>query len=320
MRNGLLVLALLAVGRPALAQQCPDGTPPPCRAAPAPPRPSIAILDFQNLSPRDTLAAARASDLADALTERLSRVSRLTVTPRAAVRDLRMRTPAATAAAQGRALGVAYVLTGSFRRGLGRVRVIVELVRVAGGRVAWSRQLDRAEADLPAIQLEVALAVAPLILGTLRPAEQSALTQVPDTVPPLPNTVAVLPFAFPAGDTALERVAGRLAEIVTRRLQDGYRPSAVDPAALRTAWLGEGGADTTSDPTSVGLGVARATRAAQVLRGEVQRDGAGGAGERGAAKLGPQRECPRRGSSGWCARTGRTLGPSSRGPGRKATR
>jgi hypothetical protein len=64
------VLGVLASARLATAQQCPDGTPPPCgrpaarAAAPAPN--SVAVLYLDNLS-RDTADAF----LADGLTEEI---------------------------------------------------------------------------------------------------------------------------------------------------------------------------------------------------------------------------------------------------------
>jgi len=273
MRNGLLVLALLAVGRPALAQICPDGTPPPCRAAPAPAPPAgtgIAVLDFQNLSPRDTLAAAQAAEFIEALTERLQLVERLQVASRAAVRALGPRAATMRPAALGSALRVRYLVTGTVRRVPGRIRITAELVRASTGRAVWSQQLERSDVDLPT---EFALELAGAVLGTLRPREQAALAPASDSIAFVANTMAALPFSYPAGDTALQRVADRVTDAVTQRLQDGNLPSAADPAEVRAAWLRFGGADTLMDAVAQAYRVGRFTRAPYVLRGEVRREG-----------------------------------------------
>ena len=77
--------------RPALAQ-CPDGSPAPCqvRAAAAPPRNSVAVLYFENLSP-DTTDAYLADGLTEEIASRLGDIRRLLVkqASREGVRRLR---------------------------------------------------------------------------------------------------------------------------------------------------------------------------------------------------------------------------------------
>src|SRR5512142_2508256 len=103
-------LLLLVVAGPALAQ-CPDGTPPPCTQAAAPPARSIAVLTFENVT-RDTSAQYLAEGLADQIFTRLGSVSRLTMISRTAVR--RLRSPEQLSVQQlGRALNAAYLLSGS---------------------------------------------------------------------------------------------------------------------------------------------------------------------------------------------------------------
>src|SRR2546425_4753449 len=92
--------ALFSVGavlaRP-LAAQCPDGSPPPCRAVRTDPgrQPgvasnSVAVLYFDNLSP-DTADAYLADGLTEELILRLGRVQRLAVKSRNAVQSFRGR-------------------------------------------------------------------------------------------------------------------------------------------------------------------------------------------------------------------------------------
>jgi len=115
------------------ALQCPDGTPPPCRAqatrAPAPN--SVAVLYFDNLSP-DTADAYLASGLTEETIVRLGQVERLAVKSRHAVLRFRGRA-AEDPTVLGRLLGVAYLVSGSARRSGSRVRVTVELVRTSNG-------------------------------------------------------------------------------------------------------------------------------------------------------------------------------------------
>ena len=86
-----LSLALLLSVYPTirLSAQCPDGSPPPCRAAPraptAPAPNSVAVLYFDNLSP-DTTDAYLAGGLTDEIITRLGQLERLAVKSRTAVR------------------------------------------------------------------------------------------------------------------------------------------------------------------------------------------------------------------------------------------
>ena len=177
---GLLAVVLLtaAFAAPVLAQ-CPDGSPPPCRAAQperataAPPANSLAVLYFDNLS-LDTAHAYLADGLTDELIVRLGEVRRLDVKSRFAVRRFRGRLindPASI----GRTLGVAYLVSGSLRPGHDRLRVTVELMRAATGARLWGDVFDRPSEDLLALTEDVARAVARRVAGELLPDERRAL-------------------------------------------------------------------------------------------------------------------------------------------------
>jgi TolB-like protein len=154
--------------------QCPDGTPPPCNrpAARSDPARSVAVLYFDNLS-RDSSDAYLADGLTDETIARLGRVRRLVVASRFSVR--RYRNSEAEPSAVGRALGVAYLVTGSVQRAGTRLRVRVELLRAASGVRVWGDEFDRTDADVLAIQDEVAQRIATAIAGTLVPAERDSL-------------------------------------------------------------------------------------------------------------------------------------------------
>ena len=156
--------------------QCPDGTPPPCRgaarAAPAPT--SVAVLYFDNRS-RDSADAYLAEGLTEQTIAQLGEVERLTVASRFAVRRFR-GAAAQDPATVGRALNVAYLVTGSVQRSGGRLRVGVELVRATTGVRVWGQQYDRTDTDLLRLQDDIASNVATGIVGRLLPDERRAVT------------------------------------------------------------------------------------------------------------------------------------------------
>ena len=176
----LATVVLLAVGplERLSALQCADGSAPPCQASvvrPAPPRNSVAVLYFDNLS-RDTADTYLADGLSEEIIAELGRISRLTVKSRGAV--LRYR-GAADLVNAGRALRVAHVVNGSLRHAGRRLRVNVELMRVPSGDRLWGTVYDRDAADLFSIQRDVAIAVATAIAGHLLPGERTSLTRQP---------------------------------------------------------------------------------------------------------------------------------------------
>ena len=167
------------------ALQCPDGSPPPCRAQPtayaAPSSNSVAVLYFDNLSP-DTSDAYLADGLSEEIAARLGSLQRLSVkqASREGIRRLRETAPDYRIAA-GRALGVRYLVEGSLRRAGSRVRVVVRLVNGATGFRTWGETYDRAAQDLLALEEEVAREVVTSIAGQLAPSERTALAERPTT-------------------------------------------------------------------------------------------------------------------------------------------
>src|SRR6059036_1411383 len=161
----IVLLGLLSVSPPVRLSslQCPDGSAPPCRAARVDPgrKPgvapnSVAVLYFDNLS-RDTADAYLAEGLTDEIIARLGQIERLNVKSRTAVS--RHRGAGTDPMVLSRALGVAYVVNGTVRRGKDRLRVTVELLQAASGDRLWGQQYDRAQADFLAIQEDIAVSV-----------------------------------------------------------------------------------------------------------------------------------------------------------------
>ncbi len=185
MRRAPLLLCLCLPLLPVAAlAQCPDGTPPPCAAA----RParaaaasSVAVLYFDSRS-RDSNDLYLADGLTEEIISRLAGMERLTVRSRHLVQRYR-GAAVGDPAAVGRALNVAYIVTGSVRRAGGRLRVSAELVRADGGAQVWGRQFDQAGDDVFAIQEAVASEVATGIVGRLLPAERQSLAARPTTSP-----------------------------------------------------------------------------------------------------------------------------------------
>ena len=205
-----------------LRSQCPDGTPPPCGGAAAHPAVnSVAVLDFLNES-RDSIDAYLADGFTDEITSRLGQVHRLMVTSRTAVRRL-PNAATLTPQALGHRLNVAYLVSGGIRRGIGKVRVSVELLRAATGVTVWSSQYDRVDGDVLAIEQELAVAVAGAIAGRLLPAERAVLAE-------RPTRSASAYDHFLRGNYYLAQRTGAAARQAIAEYQDA---TAVDPGFLR---------------------------------------------------------------------------------------
>jgi serine/threonine-protein kinase len=180
----VFLLAVCATAQ--LESQCPDGTPPPCAARPARPAAapapnSVAVMYLDNQS-RDTSDAYLADGLTEEITTKLGQISRLAVTSNATMR--RYRSSATLEPAEmGRILRVAQLVSGSIRRAGHRIRVNVELLRARDGVQLWADAYDRTDADLLAIEEDVARAVASAIAGRLLPGEQATLAARPTRNP-----------------------------------------------------------------------------------------------------------------------------------------
>jgi TolB-like protein len=178
MRTAALCFLLAVCATAQLEAQCPDGTPAPCRGpARAAGANSIAVLYFDNLS-RDTADAYLAQGLTEELIARLGQVPRLTVKSRYAVRRYRGETDVDPAAI-GRALSVAYLVTGSVQRAGDRLRVRCELARATTGNRVWGQQYERGDGDILAITEDIARSVATGVAGQLLPGERTVLSARP---------------------------------------------------------------------------------------------------------------------------------------------
>jgi adenylate cyclase len=133
----------------------------------------VAVLYFDNLS-RDTSDLYLADGITEEIISRLSSIGRLTVRSRHLVRRYR-GVPLQDPAGVGRALGVAYLVTGSVRRSGDRLRVSAELVRATTGAQVWGDLFDGTGDDIFRIQESVSRQVATGIVGRLLPGERQQL-------------------------------------------------------------------------------------------------------------------------------------------------
>ena len=184
-----LVLSLLACGvtRP-LSGQCPDGSPPPCAAAPrvlagarAPDANSVAVLPFENVR-RDTADTYLGDGLASSIATSLAQVPRLSVRSPSFVRRV-SQSGLQDEAALGRRLDVRYIVEGEYQRGGDRIRVAVRLVALPSGTERWGDDYLRPSADLLGVQEDIAREVATRIAGALLPPEAQALAARPTRSP-----------------------------------------------------------------------------------------------------------------------------------------
>ena len=133
-------------------------------SAGGPDGPSIAVLPFVNRS-REPEDEYFSDGLADELLNVLIKIRGLRVAARTSSFHFKGKNP--TIAEVGKALNVATVLEGSVRKAGNRVRISVQLVKVADGYHLWSETYDRTLDDIFAVQDDVARAVVGALPGAL---------------------------------------------------------------------------------------------------------------------------------------------------------
>ncbi|MBL8524233.1 MAG: TIR domain-containing protein [Betaproteobacteria bacterium] len=126
--------------------------------------PSIAVLAFANRS-ASTDDEYFSDGLADELLNVLAKIKELRVAARTSAFSFKGRND--DIATIGQKLNVATVLEGSVRKSGNRVRVAVQLVKVADGYHQWSETYDRTLDDIFAVQDDIAQAVVKELLTTL---------------------------------------------------------------------------------------------------------------------------------------------------------
>jgi TolB-like protein len=166
-----LPILLLCLAGTLRAQQCPDGTPPPC-AREAARAPSVAIL-FMEPRSRNAADSLLAEGLTLEIINTLSGVPRLDVRSRWVSRRIAADADPVRSA---RALGVDYLVDGVLELDSARVLVRGALTRTSTGRVVRPLRIERRRAELEGLQVAVAQEVAAAVVGRLLPAERARFT------------------------------------------------------------------------------------------------------------------------------------------------
>jgi serine/threonine-protein kinase len=163
----LLALLGLGTGAAVMGRSQPGG-------------PSVAVLPFADLSPGGDQAYL-SDGVAEEILTALARVEGLQVGGRTSSFSIRGRDLEPDAV--GRRLGVDHLLQGSVRRSGSRLRIAAELVRAGSGERLWRHSFDRDDADLFAVQEEIAQAVVEALRVRLLPG-QAPLVQGSRAVDP----------------------------------------------------------------------------------------------------------------------------------------
>jgi TolB-like protein/class 3 adenylate cyclase len=148
-------------------------------ALPLPDKPSIAVLPFQNMS-GDPEQEYFADGMVEEIITALSRIRWLFVIARNS--SFTYKGQVVDVKQVGRELGVRYVLEGSVRKGVGRVRITAQLIEAVTGAHLWADRFDGSLEDVFDLQDKVASSVAGVIEPALRVAEtaRSAGRSTPD--------------------------------------------------------------------------------------------------------------------------------------------
>jgi TolB-like protein/tetratricopeptide (TPR) repeat protein len=135
---------------------------------------STAVLPFINMS-SDKENEYFSDGLTETLLHKLAQVKELRVAARTSSFAFKGRQEDIRTI--GQALGVATVVEGSVQRAGDTLRITAQLVRTADGSHVWSKSYDRKQADLFAIQDEIAGAVAEALVGALVPEARAAIAR-----------------------------------------------------------------------------------------------------------------------------------------------
>ena len=225
-RRGLALAALGVWASVRLATaQCPDGTPPPCGRPGGPSGNSVAVLVFEDRA-RDSSLTLLAEGLADQITTNLAQIRRLDVRSSASVQSVLQR-GSREPRRIGQALGARWLVDGAMLPGAARVRISVQLVEAATGRVRWSATYQRPTDDLFGLIAAVSDSVAMAITGELAPAERAALAA-------RPTRSAGAYDAF----VRAEALARRNGFVNLRHAVAGYEDAIAQDSGFAAAWAG----------------------------------------------------------------------------------
>ncbi|MBW9113604.1 adenylate/guanylate cyclase domain-containing protein [Rhizobium cauense] len=161
------------LSRPVHVWHWPDALP---SILPLPECPSIAVLPFTNMS-GDEADAPFVDGLTEDLIIDLSRTAGLFVIARNSVNGYKGKPVDIRLVAQD--LGVRYILQGSARRAMGRIRIKAQLIDTLGGEQLWADRFDRTVEDVFELQDEVNAKIVEALVGRLTiPAQRNRPTNL----------------------------------------------------------------------------------------------------------------------------------------------
>jgi TolB-like protein/DNA-binding winged helix-turn-helix (wHTH) protein/Tfp pilus assembly protein PilF len=137
---------------------------------------TIAVLPFKLINSNDDNSYLSVG-LADSLITKLSNVHGLTVRPTGAV--LRYVASDVDVAKAGRDLNVSHVINGAVQRDKDRVRVTVQMIRVADGKPVWAESYDTRFIDIFQVQDEISARVIGALQIRLSPDESLRVDRPP---------------------------------------------------------------------------------------------------------------------------------------------
>jgi TolB-like protein/class 3 adenylate cyclase/tetratricopeptide (TPR) repeat protein len=163
----------LRVGTAAHTQSTvtPDSPPVPLSTAP-PPKLSIAVLPFANMS-GDAEQEYFADGISEDIITSLSKLSQLFVIARNSSFTFKGRN--VNVQEVGRNLGVRYVLEGSVRKSGNRVRITAQLIDATKGGHLWAERFDRDLTDIFAVQDDVTQQIVDALALNLTEADEQRL-------------------------------------------------------------------------------------------------------------------------------------------------
>jgi len=138
------------------------------------PQPSIAVLPFANLS-ADPENEYFSDGMSEEIINALTKVEGLHVVARTSAFAFKGKNEDIQEI--GRKLHVDHVLEGSVRKSGNRLRITVQLIKIADGYHLWSDRFDRMMDDIFAIQDEISLAIVDKLKVTLLAKEKGALAK-----------------------------------------------------------------------------------------------------------------------------------------------
>jgi TolB-like protein len=147
---------------------------------PAPDKPSIAVMPFQNMS-GDPEQEYFADGMVEEIITALSRIRWLFVIARTSTFTYKGQTVGLKRV--GRELGVRYVLEGSVRKAGGRVRITAQLIESETGTHLWADRFDGLLEDVFDLQDQIAANVAGVIEPALQAAETDRVVRHPTNDP-----------------------------------------------------------------------------------------------------------------------------------------